>query len=161
MARLSDLRFSYMLFMKAYPYRQYGWRPGGAPLRKPLREARIAVVTTAALYRPDQKPFDETFRGGDFSWREIPASTDLCTLRIAHKSDAFDDSGIVADKNVALPLDRLRELAAERQIGSLHDRQFSFMGSISTPSRLVRVTAPEVAAALQGDGVDAVLLTPL
>lgn len=160
MASLSDLKPVYRLFMKAYPYRQVDWRPG-AKLRRPLNEARIAAVTTAGFFPADAAPFDLSRRGGDCSWRMIPRDTELNTLRIAHSSDAFDARGIQADRNLALPLDRLKELAAERVIGSLAPRHFSFMGSIPAPGRLIRETAPEVARMLAEDAVDAVLLTPV
>lgn len=159
MARLSDLKLDYRLFMAAYPYRHIDWQPG-ATLTKPLAGTRLAVVTTAAFHLPDQPPFDRTVRGGDSSYREIPFDTGLRTLRMAHKSDAFDAAGLHADANLALPLDRLRELAAQRIIGNPAPRHFSFMGSITAPGRLMKETAPEVAAKLRGDGVDAVLLTP-
>ncbi len=160
MAKLSDLKLSYQLFMKAYPYRRVDWSPG-ARLVKPLRTARIAVVTTAAFFKPDQLPFDVSVRGGDYSCRVLPLDTDLDTLRIAHRSDAFDSRGIGSDKNLALPLDRLKALAKAGVIGSVAPRHFSFMGSISAPGRLIDRTAPEVARMLVEDGVDAVLLTPV
>jgi len=159
-AKLSDLKLSYQVFMKAYPYRRADWRQG-ARLSKPLREARVAVVTTAAFFKPDQLPFDVSIRGGDFSYRVLPLDTDLSTLRIAHRSDAFDSRGIASDKNLALPLDRLKALAEEGVIGPVAPRHFSFMGSISAPGRLVNGTAPEVARMLVEDAVDAVLLTPV
>ncbi len=160
MAKLSDLKFRNRFYMGTYRYRQLDWRPG-ATLGKPLSQSQIAVVTTAAFFRPDQQPFDESIRGGDYSFREIPADTDLPSLGIAHKSDAFDHTGIDRDKNLALPLDRLRELAAEGRIGSVAPRHFSLMGSISAPGRLVKITAPEIVRRLSEDRVDAVLLTPV
>ncbi|MDX5894728.1 glycine/sarcosine/betaine reductase selenoprotein B family protein [Rubrobacter radiotolerans] len=160
MASLSDLKLKYRVLMRTYRYRTHDWRPGAA-LRKPLAEARIAVVTTAAFHLPDQPPFDESVKGGDFSYREIPSDTDLSSLGIAHKSDAFDASGIETDKNLALPLEVLRDMVRDGKAGSVNARHFSFMGSISAPERLVSRTAPEVAAMLADDGVDAVLLTPI
>jgi D-proline reductase (dithiol) PrdB len=91
----------------------------------------------------------------------LPLDTALSTLGIAHRSDAFDIRGIAADKNLALPLDRLKSLAEEGVIGSVAPRHFSFMGSISAPGRLIDRTAPEVARMLVEDAVDAVLLTPV
>ncbi len=85
--------------LKTYRYRQFDWHPGAA-LRKPLPQARITVVTTAAFFRPDQAPFDASLRGGDYSFREIPVGTGLDTLKIGHKSDAFDHSGIESDKEL-------------------------------------------------------------
>ena len=160
MAKISDLKLAYQVFMKAYPYRKVGWLPG-ARLKKPLTEARVAVVTTAAFFRPEQPPFDTSIRGGDYSYRIIPIDTDLSSLKIAHGSDAFDIRGITSDKNLALPLDRLKSLAEESLIGSVAPRHFSFMGSIAAPGRLIAQTAPEVARMLLEDAVDAVLLTPV
>ncbi len=160
MAHLRDLTLTYRLFMQAYRYRRVDWRPGTV-LTKPLGDATIAVVTTAAFYLPDQPPFDPSIRGGDWSYREIPATADVRTLRIAHKSDAFDHTGIEADQNLALPLDRLHELAARGAIGRVAGRHFSFMGSLTAPGRLMDTSAPEVAQKLSEDGVDAVLLTPV
>lgn len=160
MAKLSDLKLGYQVFMKAYPYRRADWGQG-ARLTKPLRDARIAVITTAAFFKPGQPPFDASIRGGDFSYRILPLDTSLDALHIAHRSDAFDSRGIAADKNLALPLDRLKALAEESVIGSVAPRHFSFMGSISAPGHLVNSTAPEVARMLAEDAVDAVLLTPV
>ncbi|MGH9711820.1 MAG: glycine/sarcosine/betaine reductase selenoprotein B family protein [Candidatus Acidiferrales bacterium] len=160
MAKLSDLKLKYRLFIKAYPYRRFDWRPG-AELRKSLSECRIAVVTSAAFYGANQNPFDPAVRGGDYSYREIPDGFILETLRIGHKSDAFDHAGIEKDKNLALPLDRLRELQQEGLIGEVAKRHYSLMGSITAPARLVKITAPEIARKLSEDAVDAVLLTPV
>lgn len=159
MAQLSDLKLTYRIYMAAYRYRHIDWQPG-AVLSKPLAESRIAIVTTAALHPPDQLAFDESVKGGDWSYRELPLGVDLASLRVAHKSDAFDHTGVESDKNLALPLDRLRELTAQGLIGAPAPRHFSFMGSISAPGRLIDFTAPEVAAKLHDDHVDAVLLTP-
>lgn len=160
MASLDDLKLSYRLFMRAYPYRRVEWRPG-ARLAKPLSACTVAVVTTAAFHLPTQPPFDETIRGGDSSYREIPADACLPELGIAHKSDAFDHAGLERDKNLALPLDRLREMQADGVIGSLARTHYSFMGSITAPGRLISTTAPAVASLLNQQQVDAVLLTPV
>jgi D-proline reductase (dithiol) PrdB len=160
MAKLSDLKLGYRIYMHAYRYRRLDWRPG-ATLRKPLSQSQIAVVTTAAFFRPDQAPFDESVRGGDYSFREIPVDMNLPALGIAHKSDAFDHRGIETDKNLALPLDRLRELTAEGKIGGVAPRHFSLMGSIPAPARLLTITAPEIVRRLSEDRTDAVLLTPV
>jgi D-proline reductase (dithiol) PrdB len=160
MAKLSDLRLKYRLYMQAYPYRQVDWRPG-SELRKPLTASRISVVTSAAFYGTNQEPFDPKVRGGDYSYREIPENIAVGTLRIGHKSDAFDHSGIERDKNLALPLDRLREMKQDGLIGDVAKRHYSFMGSITAPGRLMQVTGPEIAAKLAVDRTDAVLLTPV
>jgi D-proline reductase (dithiol) PrdB len=110
---------------------------------------------------PSQPPFDESARGGDCSYRIIEQRADLHALRIDNRSDAFDPSGPELDKNLALPLDRLHELVSERAIGDVAPRHFSIMGSITAPGKLVSRTAPEIAAMLRQDAVDAVLLVPV
>jgi D-proline reductase (dithiol) PrdB len=160
MARISDLKLKYRLYLQAYPYRHIEWGPG-AELRKPLSASRIGVVTSAAFYGAEQEPFDASVRGGDCSYREIREDVQLETLRTAHKSETFDHAGIERDKNLALPLDRLRELKQEGLIGEVAKRHYSLMGSITAPGPLMKITAPEIARKIADDGVDGVLLTPV
>lgn len=160
MATLSDLKLSHRLFMLTYRYQSVDWSPG-ARLVKPLAQSTLALITTAGVHLPDQLPFDNEVRGGDCSWRELRADVDVQKLKIAHRSSAFDHTGALEDRNLVFPLDRLRELVACGEIGALNHRHFSFMGSITAPRRLITKTAPEVAAKLLQDGVDAVLLVPV
>ena len=119
------------------------------------------MVSSAGLVRPDQEPFDDSIRGGDCSFREIPADTDISTLMDTHRSDLYDHSGLRQDPNLAFPLDRLRELVTSGRIGSLNQRHLSFMGSITAPGRLVKKTAPAAVRKLVEDGVDVALLVPV
>ena len=160
MARLSDLSLKNRIFMATYRYRRLDPVPWAVP-SKPLALARVALVTTGAVYAPGQPPFDEELRGGDFSFREIGSEVDVQTLGIAHKSDAFDQEGFQRDRNLGFPLDRLREMQRRGEIGELNHRHLSFMGSITAPGRLMSDTAPKAAALLAADGVDVALLVPL
>jgi len=157
---LSEFSASVRLFLRAYPWRRIDPVPW-APPRKPLSQARIALVSTAALVLPGQQPFDPHVRGGDVSCREIPAGADVRSLVDTHRSETFDHSGIAADPNIAFPLDRLRELASDGVIGAVAPRHFSLMGSILAPGRLVRDTAPVIATTLVSDEVDVALLVPV
>jgi D-proline reductase (dithiol) PrdB len=160
MPRIHDLPLWLRTVIVAYPWRHIDPVPV-ARLRKPLSACRVALVTTAGLVPPGEPPFDPGVRGGDVSYRIIRADTDLARLEEHHRSSSFDHSGVAKDRNVALPLDRLRELSSERVIGDVAPRHLSFMGSITAPGRLVRKTAPEAAALLQEDGVDVALLVPV
>ena len=143
------------MFLKAYPWRRIDPVPC-APLRKPLNESRVAIVTTAGLHLPSQPPFDNDVRGGDTSYRIIPNDADVSTLLEAHRSETFDHAGVQADPNLAFPLDRLREMGLP-----LAPRHLSFMGSITAPGRLIAESAPEAAQLLVDDGVDVALLVPV
>jgi D-proline reductase (dithiol) PrdB len=160
MARLEDLKLSHRLFMKAYRYRSVDWSPG-ARLVKPLSEARLALISTAGLHLRDQPAFDPAIKGGDASFRELADNVEVQELRIAHRSSAFDQTGALKDRNLVFPLNRFRELVARREVGSLNHRHFTFMGSITAPGRLISESAPQVAAKLQEDQVDAVFLVPV
>jgi D-proline reductase (dithiol) PrdB len=160
MAQLSDLKLKHRLFLQAYPFRRVDWRPG-THLRKPLNQARIALITTAGFYLPSQPPFDQSYKHDDCSFREIPWGTPVKLLQIGQTSDAFDHSGIEADRNLALPLDRLQELVAAGMVGEAAPRHFSIMGSLIAPARLISESGPEIAQKLREDQVDTVLLTPV
>ena len=160
MASLSDLSLKNRLFLARYRYRMLDPVPFAVP-RKPLPFSKVALVSTGAVFLPSQAPFDETIKGGDVSFREIPGDTDVSTLLIAHKSDAFDQTGFRKDRNLGFPLDRLREMQRRGEIGALNARHISFMGSISAPGRLISETAPEAADLLEKDGVDVAFLVPL
>ena len=160
MAQLSDLKLKYRLLIQGYLFRRVDWRPG-AQLTKPLSQARIALITTAGFYLPDQKPFDQSYRHDDCSYREIPWGTSVDMLRIGQSSDAFDHSGIEADRNLTLPLDRLRELVSAGELGEAAPRHYSIMGSIIAPARLISESGPEIARKLRADSVDGVLLAPV
>ena len=160
MAQLTDLKLKYRVLIQGYPFRRVDWRPG-TRIQKPLSESRIALITTAGFYLPDQKPFDQSFRHDDCSFREIPADTAVADLQIGQSSDAFDHRGIEADRNLALPLDRLRELIDARVVGESASRHFSIMGSIIAPAHLISESGPEIARLLGEDNVDAVLLAPV
>jgi D-proline reductase (dithiol) PrdB len=110
---------------------------------------------------PGDVPFDQSVRGGDFSFRVIPADTDLQALEEHHRSDSFSHEGLEADRNMGLPLDRLDELAADGTIGEVAPRHISLMGSITAPGRLVKHTLPAIADLLAADRVDVALLVPV
>lgn len=148
------------MFLKAYPWRQVRPVPW-APLRRPLAECRVALVSSAGFVLPTQPRFDAGRRGGDPSFRILPGDVDVRTLVDTHRSASFDHTGMRQDPNLAFPIDRLNELAAAGRIGSVSERHLSFMGSITAPGRLVRETAPEAARWLVEDGVDAALLVPV
>ena len=150
MGDLNEFSLPVKLFLKAYRWR-----------KKPLSECRLALVSTAAFVRPGQKPFDESIRGGDFSFREIPGDADVRQLIESHRSESFDHTGIHQDPNLAFPLDRARELAERGRIGSLNRRHLSFMGSITAPGRLMQQPAPEAARLFVEDAVDVALLVPV
>ncbi len=162
MATFDDLKLTHRIFTRNYPFQRYEIKDNpNAKLEKPLNESKIALVTTAGFMLEEDKRFDNTFKLGDTSFREIPNDVIVQDLIEDHSSDSFSHDGLEKDKNLGFPLDRFRELEKEGKIGSLNHRHFSFMGSIISPGSLIKTTAPKAAKLLKEDGVDAVFLTPV
>lgn len=129
------------------------------PLRKPLRECRLALVTTGGVHLINQPPYDMADPRGDPSFRSIPADTPRAQLTITH--DYYDHGDTERDLNILLPIELFRQLASAQRIGALATC-YSFMGHIEPPhvETLLGTTAPQVAGMLKQERVDAVLLTP-
>lgn len=124
--------------------------------RKPLAQARLAVVTTAGLHLRTDRPFTP----GDPSYRRVPSAAAASDIIQSHTSIGFDRTGVIADINVVYPVDRLREMVTAGRIGELAPSFYSFMGAQRDTKRIKNESAPEVARALVADDVDVVLLTP-
>jgi D-proline reductase (dithiol) PrdB len=120
-----------------------------------LTERRIAIVSSAGLFRRGTEPF----RGRDADYRVIPGNIGWEDLLTSHISVNFDRTGLQEDWNVAFPRDRLKELADERAIGSVADTHYSFMGA-SDPLQM-EPHARALAGRLKEDYVDSVLLAPV
>jgi D-proline reductase (dithiol) PrdB len=167
MATIDDVDLTERLFLRGYPFKRYAPRPGDpvaaavTPLSKPLSACTVALITTAGLSLPEQPPFDTSNKMGDSSFREIAADLSPQLLQMHHRSWSFDKTGILRDRNLVFPLDRLREMRARGEIGTIAPYHYSFMGSIVGPSKLIKQSAPEVARRLVSAGVDVALLTPV
>ena len=120
-----------------------------------LVDARIAIITTAAIHRHDDRPF--TGHEGDY--RVIPGDIDYRDLAMTHSSVNFDRSAYQQDVNVCFPLDHMRTLVDSGEIGSVADWHYSFMGS-TAPFRM-EPAAKEVSKLLLGDNVNLALLIPV
>jgi D-proline reductase (dithiol) PrdB len=122
---------------------------------KPLSQCRIAILTSAALMHRADMPFP----AGTAECRQLPSSLAPADMRMSHISINFDRVGFQRDINVAYPIDRLRELAADGTIGAVADTHYSVMGS--TDPATMSETADGIVGLLKQQEVDAVLLCPV
>lgn len=139
------------------------WESGDipwTPLRKPLAQSTLSLVTTAGVHQRDQAPFDMRDREGDPTFRVMDGERSLSDLMITH--DYYDHTDADKDMNIVFPLERLREFVREGMIGRLAAHHYGFMGHITGPHIMTLITrsAPEIVRQLKKDAVDAVLLTP-
>ncbi len=136
-----------------------------APLRVPIEDATIALVTSAGLYVDgDQEPFDldrerREPTWGDPTYRVIPRDVASGDIGAAHLH--LNSRDLVADFNVALPIRAFGDMADAGHIGAVADHHYSFMGYQERDLVEWRDRyGPEVVAHLQAGNVDAVMLAP-
>ena len=97
---------------------------------------------------------------GDPSWRRLSGDATSADVEVNHLH--IDTGYIERDLNVALPLDRLRELAEAGEVGAVADSHYSIMGfQGNDPSELVEKSAPAIAQAMKSEEVDLALLAPV
>jgi D-proline reductase (dithiol) PrdB len=135
------------------------------PLRVPLSQAKVALLSTAGISMRGDTPFDMEFERknpmrGDSSHRRLRADATAADVEANHLH--IDTGYIGRDLNVALPLDRLRELADEGVIGPVADTHYSTMGyQGNDTSTLEQETAPAIAAEMKSEEVDLAILAPV
>jgi len=153
MARMEDLVETEQQHMRSLPLPEYGTTPwADGP---PLPERRVAIVTSAGLSLRGE----QTFQLGAADYRVIPGELDTADILMNHVSVNFDRTGFQDDINIVFPIDRLREMAADGEIGSVAAFHYSFMGA--TDPALLEESARAIAGMLREDRVNAVLLTPV
>ena len=131
------------------------------PLKKPLAQSRVTIITTAAVYDPakgDQGPGAAYNGGAKFYTVYDGDSSKPHDLRISHigydrKHTSATDSG------TWFPLPQLLKAAARERIGEVAPR---FFGAPTNRSQRVTLDtdSPEILARCRQDQVDATLLVP-
>jgi len=126
------------------------------PLKTPVREASVALISSAGISMDAQEPFDPWAVNG-LSFRKIPSDTPFKRLNLNH--NYFDHRDAVKDFNCIFPIERLKELEKEGEIGRLAPIAVSLgMGRLYKRTALQNETVPKIVAVLKNLNVDAVLL---
>ena len=124
-----------------------------APLRKPVSASTIVLVSTGGVHLRSDPPFH---LNSDSSFRVIPKEAASGDLAISHQ--AYDRTDALRDINLVFPIERLRELEAERVIGRLAEDHYGF-GLMGSAQQLMPAIQ-EVARRIRAAGVDLALLVP-
>jgi D-proline reductase (dithiol) PrdB len=123
------------------------------PLKRPLAEATIALVTTGGVHLCAEKPFDLR---SDASFRVIPRSASREALCLTHEH--YDRRDAAADLNLVFPLERLLELEAAGIIGRAAETHYGF-GFVENPQELL-APGHQVGVRLAQAHVDLAILVP-
>ncbi len=122
------------------------------PLRRELKESRIALVSTSGAYVEGTQPFTDN----DLSFRLVPADTN--TRKIHFVPGHFDTSKGAEDANIMFPLDRLRDLVTRGEVRTLADQHVS-MGLTTELRRLKETVSWDIAETVMKMRPDVVVLT--
>ena len=149
-------------YYRSQGFPPYDWTVNASapltPLRKPLGECRVSLLTSGGVSRRDAAPWNPNARN-DLRLDAIAADAPSDDFQV--HDDYYDHRSVRQDLNCMFPIDRLRELAAERAVGAVAPRLWSgFMGRIYKRSAVVGEAAPALARELAKDEVDLFVLVP-
>jgi glycine/sarcosine/betaine reductase selenoprotein B len=152
-------------YYQALGYAPYRWAHYAdvpfTPLARPLAQARVGLITTAAPFQPEageQGPGAAYNAGAKFyKVYSVPMDSQP-DLRISHVG--YDRAHTTAeDINAYLPLARLREAAAAGRVGSLAARLHGAPTNRSHRTTL-EVDVVELLERCREDAIDAAILVP-
>ena len=129
-----------------------------AELKKSLSESRLTFVSTSGVQPKNTLPFDTAHPVGDYSFRRVPSNSKPADLEIHQLK--YPTVGADKDLNVIFPIERLQELTREKIIGELTENFYSFIGYNMDAERLEKTLAEDIAAAVEAEKPDAILLAP-
>jgi D-proline reductase (dithiol) PrdB len=92
------------------------------PLRESLTDITVALVSTGGVHLRTDRPFN---LNSDSTFRIIPKDAQPGDLAISNQD--YDRTDAIRDINLVFPIERLRELEAERVIGRLAEDHYGFV----------------------------------
>jgi D-proline reductase (dithiol) PrdB len=133
------------------------------PMKKPLSQTTIALVTSAGISLRTDPPFNMEREKreaiwGDRSYRAIPRGTTEKGIEVNHLH--INTNYIKQDVNVILPLARMAEFEQERIIGRLAPTSYSFYGFQWQNTDFLKEAIEPISKKMKLEGVEAVLMTP-
>ncbi len=154
--------------------RSYNWAHNETapftPLRKPLAESRVALISTAGFALvPDGGFSEEELKEiksdgsnvGSYDLEVWPVPSDIPEEKILYVVANHDRSqSDMADCNSFFPVTRLREFRDGGVLGSLAGNHYRLKENYSQ-SKTLEVDAPEVLRLCKEDQVDVALMSPV
>jgi D-proline reductase (dithiol) PrdB len=130
-------------------------KPAWCPVKLPVNESRVALLSSAALRLTNQEPF---IPREDLSYRRVPSDPGAGELVIDHHSGI----GTVPrqDPEMVFPRTALAALARKGVVGKLASFHISVMGGVRRQKEIETELAPAIAQDLISAQVDLALLVP-
>jgi D-proline reductase (dithiol) PrdB len=143
-----------------YPWFQTTGDPF-AKLGKPPSETRFGLVTTGGYsVIGEHKPFSglPDFSSTAPDIHVVSLDADPSKFQINHFG--YDHRFAKEDHNANLPFDRLKEMVADGELGSVANDSIVVMGLIPNAVPLIEETIPAIVEKFRSDSVEAALLVP-
>lgn len=121
------------------------------PLRVPLAQARVGLVSTAGAHQPGERPL-----GASGQARAIPVEA-----AIAFDHPGYDVERAAQDPEVIWPVNTLGRLAAAGVIGEAVPTALSTMGGVLIARRLLERAVPQAVEWAAAERLDLALLVPV
>ena len=130
------------------------------PLRKPLAESRLVLVSTSEIARRSDSDHRTPLEKGEVgNVYTMPSDTPLDDL-YSHSLSFDKHATSLDDVNAFFPITRLHEQVGTGRVGSIASNAIALYNAYSQ-RRTREVDAPEVLALCRADAVDAALLVPV
>ena len=137
-------------FEKDYEWAHYDEIPF-TPLRKPLGECTVAIVTTAVVESDIPKPVR---KATSYPYSALPS-------KLNTNEQAWDKvTTHTDDRQSYFPLEALEELLSSGKVKKIAPR-FHFIPTEYSQGNTLEIDAPAILAACREDAVDIALLVPL
>ena len=133
------------------------------PLKKPLSECRVTLMTTASFLLLDEEglPLEEPRMTGTNEMEVFTAPSDWPADRILSASEDHDRYQTdMNDVNAYFPITRMQEFLKEGVFGSLSRNYYRTLPNYSH-RKTTEVDGPEILRQCRKDNVDVALLTPV
>ena len=129
-----------------------------APGIRDLGHAKIALVTTGGLVPRGNPDGIKSYLSTHFGTYGLESKEHLTGDEFESVHGGFFTAAVNEDPNRLIPLDVLRDAVREGSLGALHEYFYSTTGN-GTPIETAASMARDIAASLEEDGVDGVILT--
>ncbi len=129
-----------------------------APGIPDLGHARIALVTTGGLVPRGNPDGIKSYLSTHFGAYGMESRQHLAADEFESVHGGFFTAAVNEDPNRLIPLDVLRDAVRDGSLGGLHEYFYSTTGN-GTPVETAADMARDIAASLEEDGVDGVILT--
>jgi len=149
-------------FYRSQGFPAYQWTINDSapltPMRKPLSDCRVGMLTSGGVSRKDNTPFNPQARN---DLRVDAVDKDTAADFFVIHDDYYNHIDADRDINCIFPIERLRELATERVIAEVAPHHYSgFMGRTYIRSAVINEASPALARRLRDESVDAFMLVP-